>query len=296
LVHKRGKILLGMVLFFLIAVSPILFYTISNFVSTPPESTQTARHILVYFRIPHHALITNWFDFTSIIKISLLITGLFLARKTKLFHILFIPTLIGLVLTIIQIFSESDFLALLFPWRMSTFLIPISTALILKKVADWLVSIRMKDVKPKYIYEICLVCLLIISVVGSVRLILDFQRQTREPERDLFAFINKNKKNNENYLIPIKMQNFRLATGAPAYVDFKAIPYQDADVLEWYRRIKLAEEFYSETSCNQLKEFLSTEFVTHIVVKQGELTNGCPYLSQTYQSSVYTLYEVVSKR
>src|SRR5207249_10180937 len=39
------------------------------------------------------------------------------------------------------------------------------------------------------------------------------------------------------------LQRFRLLTGAAAYVDGKAIPYQDAEVLEWYRRVRQAEQW-----------------------------------------------------
>ncbi len=47
------------------------------------------------------------------------------------------------------------------------------------------------------------------------------------------------------YLIPPKLLEFRLATGAPALVDFKAIPYRDVDVLEWRRRLQFCRQFLS---------------------------------------------------
>src|SRR5262249_25131257 len=45
--------------------------------------------------------------------------------------------------------------------------------------------------------------------------------------------------------IAIDLQRFRLATGAPIYVDFKAIPYKDTEVLEWYQRMRLCTSIYT---------------------------------------------------
>ena len=37
----------------------------------------------------------------------------------------------------------------------------------------------------------------------------------------------------DSRLIASDLQQFRLHTGAPIYVDFKAIPYKDVEVIEW---------------------------------------------------------------
>lgn len=48
-------------------------------------------------------------------------------------------------------------------------------------------------------------------------------------------------KKRDALVIPVDLQRFRLATGVPIFVDFKAIPYKDTDVLEWYKRLRFAE-------------------------------------------------------
>src|SRR5205823_2450629 len=45
-------------------------------------------------------------------------------------------------------------------------------------------------------------------------------------------------------LIPVDLQRFRLATGAAIYVDFKSVPYRDAEVIEWLARVRQGEEWY----------------------------------------------------
>ena len=47
--------------------------------------------------------------------------------------------------------------------------------------------------------------------------------------------------------IPVDLQRFRLHTGAPIYVDFKAVPYAPAEVLEWVTRMNhLRAVWYDE--------------------------------------------------
>ena len=44
--------------------------------------------------------------------------------------------------------------------------------------------------------------------------------------------------------VPLDLQRFRLHTGAPIVVDFKAIPYKDVEVLEWHERLRDSLHFY----------------------------------------------------
>jgi hypothetical protein len=42
-------------------------------------------------------------------------------------------------------------------------------------------------------------------------------------------------------IIAPDFQQFRLTTGARMFVDFKSIPYKDIEVIEWHRRLQVAE-------------------------------------------------------
>ena len=46
------------------------------------------------------------------------------------------------------------------------------------------------------------------------------------------------------HLIAVDLQSFRLYTGAAIFVDFKSVPYQDEEVLEWHRRVMWAHGLY----------------------------------------------------
>ncbi|MEA3439884.1 MAG: hypothetical protein U9R58_06345, partial [Chloroflexota bacterium] len=129
----------------LLTVSPILYYVLSNFANTHPESTALAREILVNFRIPHHAQIDWWFDATAVIKILFVVAAIYLVRKLKpLFIILMTLTTAAAGLTIAQLILDSDALALIFPWRVSTILVPVSVSIIIGYLVLY-ISQRFKE-------------------------------------------------------------------------------------------------------------------------------------------------------
>ena len=71
----------------------------------------------------------------------------------------------------------------------------------------------------------------------------------------------------DRLLIPVDFQQFRLETGTPIYTDFKAIPYKDADVLEWYGRVMWNRDAYQSGNWNdphRLAE-LRSRGITHVV-------------------------------
>jgi hypothetical protein len=300
----------------LLSVLPILTYVFLNFGNTPPASTAQAQDILVNYRIPHHALVKSWFDATAILKIGFICLALILVRKQRLFWVLAIPFTVAIILTLVQVISGSNFLALLFPWRMSIFLVPLSTTLILAWIVSrgetWLRYIPFLDRRnlgeiyprknqniprpqPTGLVETVLrtgsYCLVIILVfIGLIRIRLDFQRKAEIPEAAALAFIAQHHSPGEIYLTSVKMQDFRLAAQSAQYVDFKAIPYRDEDVLEWYRRIQLANAFYKGQDCTVLNQ-LANEGISHILLPLDAFQETCAGLSEIYRDENYGIYQ-----
>ena len=278
----------------LAAVLPILAYVYLNFGDTPPETTAQAQDILVNFRIPHHALLSWWFDATAVIKIVLVLFALYLVRKNRLFWMVAIPLGVAVVLTLAQVLTGSNVLALLFPWRLSTFLVPLSTVIILAWLVGKVSERFARLFQGRALRFLSLVLMALLVVVGVIRMALDFKRQAFASERPLEAFVSAHRASGQLYLTPTKMQDFRLASGSPAFVDFKSIPYRDSDVLEWYRRVLLADRFYKRHDCPLLSKLILDEKITHVVfpLEQGEL--ACPGLEQVYQDGYFALFQVQS--
>jgi hypothetical protein len=290
----------GLVAFLL--VSPTLIYVSTAFLGSSPQVAAQAREILVQDRIPHHALISQWLDATVVFKISLVCAAYYLAARLKpasgqtpvsnrLAIILMSSSVIAVFLTAVQAFTGNNALALVFPWRISILLVPLSTTLLLAFIVDRFTRfLATQSTTLRHMINLASTVVIFLSVlVGGIRFMLDIQRRQATPERALESFIYAHKSPGEIYLIPVKMQDFRLETGSPAYVDFKSIPYRDADVLEWRRRLRLADKFYSSYDCALLDQLSRQEGITHVVLPAETPHPICPSIDVTYQDDAYIL-------
>lgn len=289
----------------LILVSPTLYMTLRVFGSTSPELTAQAQNILVNYRIPHHALVSWWLDATAVTKLAVIGAALFIlfaqrpprgSARARLGYILLITTLVAAVFTLIQALSHNYALALLFPWRLSIFIVPISTTVLLGYAVEKV--LRMPGFQTKPVQDWLLVggfaLIFLAAISGGMRFILDLQRKDTAPERGIQAFIATHKRPDDLYLIPVKMQDFRLESGAAAFIDFKSIPYKDVEVLEWYRRLRLADQFYKERDCTLLGEMAIEYNLSHVILETSPPPPECEFLRRVYEDEHYALYRIVA--
>jgi hypothetical protein len=281
----------------LAAVAPIVIYSFSNFWGSSPQAAAQAQQILVEFRIPHHANIAQWFGKTDAVKILMILAGLWLVRKSRLYPIMLFVTLGCTALIAVQVLTGSDTLALLFPWRATILLVPLALTILIAAGVRWIDTAHpMLRFQPTLLRWLPWLSLLLIAAAvgtGIVRTVHDFEMKNAAPEQALFSYINQHKTSGQNYLIPLKLQDFRLATGAPAFVDFKSIPYTDDAVQVWYSRLLMAGEFYQEPGCAHLYKFLDQNKVSNIVLENiPPASLNCPGLIQLYQDSSYKLYSL----
>jgi len=94
------------------------------------------------------------------------------------------------------------------------------------------------------------------------------------------------------YLTPVKMQDFRLVTGAPVFIDFKSIPYLDLEVIEWFRRVQLADRFYKSGACDVLETIIREGQISHVVVERARVDITCQGLTPVYHDQVYSIYKI----
>lgn len=283
----------------LLGVLPILIHTLSVFQSTAPYNIIRARDLLVNFRIPHHALPSVWWDATSVVKLALILLALFLTRKTRIFPFLLVSLLIVLLLTGVQLVTQNHMLALLFPWRMSTFLVPLSLSMI---VGYFVLSLntRFQDFANNHKNKINIANLIIavlLALAGAGIFVVNRDQKIHSPARTTFDFVAENRAPGQNYLIPLDMQDFRLETGVPVFVEFKSIPYRDEEVLEWYRRVSLAGRLYRapnlKIACQVLDEIIA-EGVTHVILTYDHTAYPCPPLERLFlEFETYDVFVIV---
>ncbi len=288
----------------MLLVAPVVIYVVSSFAGSSVGTATQARNILVNYRIPHHALVSEWFDIPAIFQVSLIVAALVLIAQVKtdpsrdslrrtMLIILSSTSLTALLLTLAQILTANNALALLFPWRISILLVPFSTTVLLAYVTTRLVQALSKRSASQQRLAIlaCMLVLFLSVLLGAIRFFLEVQRKETAPERDLEAFVYAQVNSGEIYLIPDKMQDFRLEAGAAVLVDFKSIPYQDIDVLEWRRRLRVVEKFYSTQDCASLEQILLQESITHVIFPMDIPPPDCEILGTIYQDLAYRLVQ-----
>lgn len=279
----------------LAGVLPIVVHTLLVFQPGGEKAIIRARELLVNFRIPHHALPGEWWDATVVIKLVLILVALVLICKTRVFPILSISFFVAVVLTIVQLLTENHALALLFPWRISTYLVPISLSMILGHGVQWTYA-RYQGFLDRHesrIFVINLTLTILLAIAGVGILIVNWVQRENSPDRAMMSYALEHRVSGQNYVIPLHMQDFRLETGIPTFVEFKSIPYRDAEVIEWYRRVSMAGRLYRANvqryGCEALDE-LQVEGVTHVVLPYDHPAKTCPILTRVYID--YGTYEV----
>jgi hypothetical protein len=281
----------------LLAMLPILFYALMVFGPTTPELYQQAQNILVHERIPQHAVIIAWLRWTVFAQAMLLAGALWIIRKNRLFPVLAVASAGMLLLTLVEAWTGNDALALLFPWRISVILVPLSSAILLGAFVTFLAS--RWPIAQRAVRRLCIAgCLCVLScliVIGLARSYLDLlSGPTISPA--LVAYLHAHTTATDVALIPPKMETFRLDSGVPVFVDLKSIPYRDTDVIEWYRRYSLVNSFFAEgaDSCALSRQLAQQEGVTIFLMPASASSPGCPGWRIEYRDSDFLLVRLSS--
>jgi hypothetical protein len=301
-------------------VLPVLIFNFRSFVAGDPEQLREARRIFAHVRIPHHTEFDRWFDWMAMVQIGVMLIGLVLIWRTRLFLLLAIPSVACTALAVVQVLTRSDSLALLFPWRFSVVLMPISVAIIFGKIS-MLVAKRMETNRP--FARICGIAAASLAVAGIAVMALGLGYYTNDAELPLLAYVRERKQPSDVYLIPTKFptikkespagqsktfappvrtgdagipvdfQRFRLSTGAPIYIDFKAPPYAAAEVLEWHERMTNAQRWYAERDWDKSGTWFTvkSEGVTHVVAPADKDIVSA-HLQLLFGDENYRLYRI----
>lgn len=302
-------------------VTPVVAFVLCRFGPTSAETYREAQRILVEVRIPHHCRPDLWLDFIAGLQIAWMALALGLTWRTCLFPILATSLGIAAVLTTVQWVTGSDALALLFPWRISSVLMPIATAVALARlvgVARWPL-----DNKQGYAFAV----MLALAAAGLWITLTGRAFRVSDDEQSLYDFVRGSvalgdvyllpvavpnlaattrgslssdfkppaAKRADSRIVPIDLQRFRLATGAPIFVDFKAIPYKDVDVLEWRQRLTEAERWQAAFAAGKIDDALPElrqRGITHIVVPAGQPLIG-DGVREIHADGVYRVYRIV---
>lgn len=273
----------------LVFVAPIVLYVFTNFSDlTGPND---AASILVNIRIPHHALIKEWFDFSTVIKVALIALGIMAVWREKRISIpLLVMFIFSLSMTLLQVVLDNDQLALMFPWRISALLVPVCSTIVLSKLAFVMLDrIKTENVKRNLLSGI-LTLLALAASFGIYRSVALFKEKAANAESGLVAWVRQTSTEKDKFLIPIGLETFRTSTLRPAYVDFFSIPYASQDVVDWYHRVLSANKYYEDGDCDELYNIRHDYKITHIVTESRDLQTVCGKMHLVYSDESFTVY------
>ncbi|MGD0173492.1 MAG: DUF6798 domain-containing protein [Anaerolineales bacterium] len=295
--ERSWKSVLGFGLPTLLAVAPILVYDAVNFGPSSLEIYRQAQQILVHYRIPQHALISSLFHWSMLARAGLVLTALVVLRKTRLFPILAVAFLGSLLLTLVVWGTGSDSLALLFPWRISVILVPLSSTLLLAAGLQWIAGriTPMPATVARAALPACLAAISLLLVAGIARFPLDQAATESAGAMPMINAVRAHSAPGDVYVIPPKMEYFRIETGAPVFVDVKSIPYRDTDIVEWYRRLMLVNDFYQPDAdrCAKAQVLAGEEDVYLFVIPAEMMPAACPAFKVVYGDADYTVVRIL---
>ncbi|MEZ6143097.1 MAG: DUF6798 domain-containing protein [Zavarzinella sp.] len=298
----------------LLTVSPIVIFNWLKFGPADAELFRQSQAIIAWDRIPHHTLLSRWFDWIAAVQVGWILLAVAFLYRTRLFVPLLTTCILAAVGTLMVLQTHHATLALMFPWRISAVLVPIATAINLGFLFS---KIRCA---PTWCQGIGIVILLFTT--GGAFYLYYNKLAYREPEGENAAmdYVASTATAEDLYLVPARfakpttkrgvfsstfsrgpkrdaivyfeMARFRLTTGARLFVDFKSIPYYADDIIEWKRRVERCVRWFGQSSWNEeLIAEMKQEGITHVVVPtQTPITSS--HLELKFEGGTYRVYQL----
>lgn len=246
--RKRRRDGLLVLAAFMAGVSPVVIYGLSfggDAATTARASALLAREI-----IPQHAWPALWLSSDQMIRIVVMAVGSLTAWRYfgRAVALAMTGSLVLVVLGTAYVYvSEDAYAALLFPWRASTYLYPLSLLCLL--VAGATTAYRLASrVAPERMDAACTWGALLLGAILIAESARELTMPTPVPEFPFAVEVSGRTGVNDQIIIPLTDRDiwnrFRLLTQRPVFVDRKSHPYLAAEVLEWKRRVDAVNELY----------------------------------------------------
>jgi hypothetical protein len=254
-------------------------YTIIKFEPSTEEAGKIASYILAREKIPFHAVPSQWITSLDIIKVIMVIIAAYVSwpKSQRLSLVLITSLFLAIISTAIFSWLDNDFLLLLFPWRVSAVLAPISLIIIIATLANS-VPDRWRNIVLAHRRALFVCVMLLAGTIQIMKIVcgypgfiprywmeyvisndaFDEKVEDRRQRMQVTNWAKSHDASTDIFLIPLNFEQFRIKSGRPIFVDWKSHPFKDIEVIEWKRRIDIAAKTYRNLrECNQIKE---TEF------------------------------------
>lgn len=245
------------------------------FPATTPALQAQATALLANERIPQHTDPTVWLNLEAMLKLALCAAAVVLTRNRLIRRVLAVGLGAILLSALFVVLFQADFIRLVSPWRVSVFLVPLAWVVVLGWLIEQLLPWFRRRGLVRWGVAGIVATAFAFAVYGGWSKIEKFSR----PPPPYAALVEANLAPGQVYLTSPGLSGFRLRTGAPQYVSTKTHPYLDVEVLEWHRRLEIAEALFdSETlDCAAVSRLRDEEGVTHLLTVEKDPTFDCPF-------------------
>ena len=280
--HQTGRPRHGVVLASLAATAASMVYLGVMIFPTDEASWQAANRILATIRIPRHAVPAYWFDVDAGAKLIACGLALWLTRRENVSLFWIIAVCFGLAfgLTLLSMAIASNELGMISPWRISVYLVPLCLAVLIGRLSAHALDLFARSGEARRtILKGLAWALAIAALAVTLRGVLDKIDLYRPgPLPDHVVHMRQDDAPDTLYLTDPYDMNIRLQSRRPQLVSWKSHPYKDVEVLEWYRRFRLAERVFSDPSsidCQALDRAIDVYGTTRLLVDDPVRTVDC---------------------
>jgi len=270
------------------SMTPMVLYLARSFPAADPETWARAQQVLMFERIPRHALMSHFLSTGAILQAAWVVAAIIMIRRTPLFVPFVLLVGVGIFM---MVFAAAGSVRLLevMPWRISALAVPLATAINLA----WLAPIVAQRTARLQLWPA--VAMVLCVVGGAVTQWMETDAVKRSPSYEVTQYVKHHAAAKELYVVPSSFVRFRLEAEAPTFVTFKSHPNRDVELLEWHRRYLLNEELQANPDPamreRALDDLISREKATHFILR-SDVPLSRKDLEPVYADASYTLYRL----
>lgn len=267
-----------------------------RFAPTDPTLFEQANAVLAFQRIPHHSDPWLWADFIALRKLALALIALIIAPAGLLRSVLGALLALALGGAAYVALTGNPEIALMAPWRASIIIVPLASALVIGRVLGWAFERAQGGFLPGVI---CALALALAGVAAGDGVARKWADATHDTQPDYVTFASATQEPGAVYLTHPDMSDFRLNALTAQFVTGKTYPYLDREVLEWDRRLRLAERVFPPKrplDCAALDELRADYDVTHVLIQNDRMpTPLCVGLVPIFEGTSHGILRVAPR-